>query len=73
MPTSKNYKTDEGNTWVIGGKLVIENGAEVEGLPSADVPKITKTDDSTATDVETLKSDFNALLEKLRNTGLMER
>lgn len=73
MPTSKNYKIDEGNTWVIGGKLVIKNNAEVEGLPSTDVPKITKTDDSTAMDVETLKNDFNALLEKLRDTGLMER
>ena len=29
---TKNYKTDGGNTWVIGGKLVIEEGAEVEGL-----------------------------------------
>ena len=28
----KNYSTDEGNTWVVGGKLVIEEGAEVEGM-----------------------------------------
>ena len=27
-----NYSTDTGDTWVIGGKLVVEEGAEVEGL-----------------------------------------
>ncbi len=29
---TKNYSTDNGDTWVIGGKLVVEEGAEVEGL-----------------------------------------
>ena len=29
---TKNYATDGGDTWVIGGKLVVEEGAEVEGL-----------------------------------------
>ena len=29
---TKNYSTDGGNTWVVGGKLVIEDGATVEGL-----------------------------------------
>ncbi|MFC7067448.1 hypothetical protein [Brucella rhizosphaerae] len=28
----KNYKTDGGDTLVVGGKLVIEDGATVEGL-----------------------------------------
>ena len=32
----KNYSTDDGNTWVVGGKLVIEEGAKVEGLNSDD-------------------------------------
>ena len=32
----KNYSTDDGDTLVIGGKLVIEEGAEVEGLNSGD-------------------------------------
>ena len=31
----KNYNTDGGDTTVIGGKLVIEEGASVEGLPSS--------------------------------------
>ncbi len=30
--STKNYMTDGGNTWVIGGKMIIEEGAEVSGL-----------------------------------------
>lgn len=30
----KNYFTDGGNTLVIGGKLTVEDGAEVSGLSS---------------------------------------
>ena len=30
----KNYNTDGGDTTVIGGRLVVEEGASVEGLPS---------------------------------------
>ena len=29
---AKNYATDGGDTWVIGGKLKVEDGATVEGL-----------------------------------------
>lgn len=29
---TKNYSTDGGDTWVVGGKLKIEEGADVEGL-----------------------------------------
>ena len=29
---TKNYATDGGDTWVIGGKLVVKEDAEVEGL-----------------------------------------
>lgn len=72
MATSRNYKTDNGDTWIIGGKLVIEKGAKVEGLPSAEVPQLDSQTASEATDVETLKSDFNALLTKLKTAGLMK-
>ena len=30
--STKNYMTDGGNTLVIGGKLIIEEGAQVQGL-----------------------------------------
>ena len=32
----KNYSTDGGDTWVVGGKLKIEDGAEVTGLESGE-------------------------------------
>lgn len=32
MVNCKNYKTDGGNTWVVGGTLVIEEGATVRGV-----------------------------------------
>lgn len=72
MATSKNYKTDGGDTWVIGGKLVIEKDAKVEGFPSAKVPQLDAQAPSEATDVETLKGDFNSLLNKLKTAGLMK-
>lgn len=71
---TKNYSTDEGNTWVIGGKLVIEEGAEVEGLGGASQAGGTAAENqaaSNATAVAALKNDFNALLNKLKNAGIM--
>lgn len=32
MNNCKNYKTDNGDTWVIGGSLKILEGAKIEGL-----------------------------------------
>ena len=29
---TKNYQTDGGNTWVVGGKMIFKEGATVEGL-----------------------------------------
>lgn len=74
---TKNYNTDGGNRTVIGGVLEFEAGAEVKNYPgnsgngssggcAANQP------DSTASQVAGLKSDFNALLAKLKNAGIME-
>ena len=72
---TKNYSTDEGNTWVIGGRLVIEDGAEVEGLDGAGSGRKTGAVEnqsaSTATAVAALKNDFNDLLIRLKNAGIM--
>jgi len=65
----KNYHTDNGDTWVIGGKLVVKEGAEVTGL--GETPVTENQTASTATTVAGLKDDFNALLEKLKTAGLM--
>ena len=39
--TTKNYSTDNGDTLVIGGKLIIEEGAEVTGLPDGEAEPYT--------------------------------
>ena len=60
---TKNYSCDEGATWVIGGKLVIEDGAEVIGLEGAGSEGAGNAAEnqaaSTATAVAALKNDFN--------------
>jgi len=63
---AKNYTEQGGNVTHIGGKLVIEEGGSVEGLPSAENQAA-----STATTVANLVTDFNALLTKLKAAGLM--
>lgn len=73
---TKNYTEQSGDVTRIGGKLIIEEGAEVIGLPSGDgggskLPVAANQKDSTADDVSTLVGDFNALLAKLKAAGLM--
>lgn len=72
--STKNYSEQGGEKIVIGGeikilsggKLVIDTGGVVEGLPKASV-----IDDSTATTIEGLVADYNSLLAKLRTAGLI--
>ena len=68
---AKNYTEQGGDVTHIGGRLVFEEGASVEGLPSSFTPAANQTD-SEATTIATLKEDFNALLAKLKTAGLME-
>ena len=72
---TKNYSCDEGATWVVGGKLVIEDGAEVVGLAGAGSESAGNAAEnqaaSTATAVAALKNDFNDLLIKLKDAGIM--
>ena len=73
---TKNYTEQGGEKTVIGGEVVIkgkvkvEEGATVEGLPST--PKAENQAASEATTIALLKDDFNALLTKLKAAGLME-
>ena len=75
---TKNYTEQGGEVTHIGGKLIIEEGASVEGLPSSSpaepvtLPKAANQADSTATTVAVLKDDFNTLLAALKTAGLME-
>ena len=71
---TRNYFTDEGDTLVIGGKLIIEEGAEVEGLDGSSGGSNGAAENqsaSAATAVAALKNDFNTLLIKLKDAGIM--
>lgn len=59
--TAKNYMTDNGDKLVIGGTLEF----------AGDAAPIANQADSTATTAAGLKEDFNALLAKLKASGLM--
>ena len=71
--TAKNYTEQGGDVTHIGGKLVIDEGGSVEGLPypSGSITPAANQADSEATTIAALKDDFNALLAKLKAAGLM--
>ena len=64
---TKNYTEQGGEVTHIGGKLIFDKDAKIEG---AFAPAENQAA-STATQVSTLKSDFNDLLMKLKEAGLM--
>jgi hypothetical protein len=66
---TKNYHEQNDDKWVIGGTLEVLPGATVTGIST---PIAENQIDSTAEDVDTLVTDFNALLTKLKTAGLME-
>ena len=74
MHLTKNYNTDGGDRTVIGGVLEFEQGAEVKNFPDGGGSHGGKAENqsaSSATAVAGLKNDFNALLVKLKEAGLM--
>jgi len=82
----KNYTEQGGEKTVIGGTLEIKEGATITGLPatlSPDVPLasietaglVKQAENQTDSDASTLAdlvADFNALLAKLKNAGVMK-
>ena len=75
----KNYLTDGGDRLVIGGTLEVLDTATVTGLQpgyateqtAGSVYQATNQAESAATNIAELKSDFNALLLKLKDAGIM--
>ena len=65
---TKNYTEQGGDVTHFGGKVIFEEGCEVEG--NSFTPAANQAD-STATTVAALKDEFNALLTKLKTAGLM--
>jgi hypothetical protein len=76
---TKNYREQGGEKTVIGGEVIlaanarvtIDPAALIEGLPGGNFTPAAGQGDSTATTIEELVLDFNALLAKLRSAGLM--
>lgn len=66
-----NYTEQGGEVTHIGGTLVIERGAQIEGLY---IPNVTLDyqEASSATTVAALRDDFNDLLMRLKQSGLMD-
>ncbi len=71
--TTKNYTTDGGDRTVIGGVLEFTDDAEVKNFPGGCKGGAAENQPpSTAGQVSALKNDFNALLAKLKDAGIME-
>ena len=68
---AKNYTEQGGDVTHIGGKLVFDEGGSVEGLDIPGVEPAKNQAASTATNATNLAKDFNALLTKLKNAGIM--
>ncbi len=71
MHVTKNYNTDGGDRTVIGGVLEFTEDAEVKNFPDGGGGKAENQSASSATAVAGLKNDFNSLLVKLKEAGLM--
>ena len=75
----KNYATDGGDRLVIGGTLEILDTATVTGLQTGyateqtagSVYQTSNQAESAATTIADLKSDFNAILLKMKDAGIM--
>ncbi|MGQ4666841.1 head fiber protein [Metabacillus halosaccharovorans] len=70
MSNVKNYTEQGGERTVIGGTLDISEDGKLT-FAGVEVSPAVNQVDSTATDVEGLVADFNSLLAKLKEAGLM--
>ena len=69
---TKNYTEQGGEKTVIGGTLEIAEEGKIIGLESLFI-QAENQDESTASTIAELKSDFNALILKLKQAGLMKQ
>lgn len=70
MSNVKNYAEQGGDKWMVDGTLEISEHGQLtfRGKPLAPAQH---QDSSTATTIAALTADFNALLAKLKASGLM--
>lgn len=67
MYSAKNYTEQGGERTHIGGELIFDDGGKVKNFPGA-----VNQAASTATTAAEITEDFNALLRKLKNAGIVE-
>lgn len=70
MNTTKNYHEDGGDVFVVGGEIRVVDAGKVTFNGNELKPSENQTD-STAGTIAELRTDFNALLAKLKAAGLM--
>jgi hypothetical protein len=68
---TKNYTEQGGDVTHIGGKLIIEEGAEVEGLNGVAAKGAAVADAAEGADAAALRTTLNALLASLRAAGIL--
>jgi len=72
----KNYSTDGGDTWVVGGKLVIADGADFEvtlDAATTEAAGVVKQGAAVADAAGSAPTaaEFKALLDSLRTAGII--
>jgi len=70
MSNVKNYTEQGGDKWVVNGALEVTTEGQIL-LEGVQLERAVNQPDSIAATIEELKADFNALLIKLKNAGLM--
>ena len=70
MSNIKNYTEQGGGRWVVNGTLEIGGEGQLI-LGGKAIAPAANQEDNTATTIADLKTDFNALLAKLKAAGLM--
>ena len=70
MSNVKNYAEQGGNKWVVGGMLEITDEGSLS-INGTNLTRAATQEDSTASTIADLTTDFNALLAKLKTAGLM--
>ncbi|MBO4393411.1 MAG: Head fiber protein [Spirochaetales bacterium] len=77
---TKNYTEQGGEVTHFGGKVIFEDGSQVEGLPSPTIPDASTTTKglvkqgaavSDAAGEAPTAAEFNALLASLRTAGVL--
>jgi hypothetical protein len=71
VSNAKNYQTQGGDKWVVEGELEITPKGKLL-LHHREVTPMTAQENSQATTIAALREDFNTLLKRLKDAGLMK-